>query len=276
MNLIQLNVKRELKVPIDASEITPNNMVGKSITDVRKIEVWEGNQRTEIGKIFEVKGEPSKDPEKVMIKIVGDVSKIKRIGKGMDCGEIQIIGNAGMHLGNEMKNGNITVKGNVGSWLGSSMRGGAIEIEGNVGDCVGTSYRGGDYAMSGGIIIVHGNAGNEVGSWMRNGTIQILGSVGLYPGIHMQNGTVYIKDNCKGRAGAQMTGGKIIVCGKIPDILPSFNIEEIKGDTRLGREKIQGPFYLFSGDNNENGNGRLYVKIENNPQLNWFEELIEQ
>jgi formylmethanofuran dehydrogenase subunit C len=249
MSLVQLKVKRALKVPIDAPEISPSFLVGKSNRDICNLEVWEGNRKTKIEKIFEVKGEPRDDTEKIKIKIIGDVSKVKKIGKKMDGGNIQIIGNAGMHLGNDMKNGTISVQGNVGSWLGSNMKGGSI--------------------------IVQGNAGNEVGCWMRGGTIQILGNVGLCPGVHMKNGTIYIKENCLGRAGAQMQGGKIILDGRIPDVLPSFNIESERGSTRVGKEKIEGPFYLFHGDNNEDGNGRLYVKIDNNPQLIWFEKLIE-
>ncbi|MCW3975812.1 MAG: formylmethanofuran dehydrogenase subunit C [Candidatus Bathyarchaeota archaeon] len=275
MSLVQLKVKRALKVPIDAPEISPSFFVGKSNRDICNLEVWEGNRKNKIEKIFEVKGEPGDDAEKIRIRIIGDVSKVKKIGKKMDGGSIQIIGNAGMHLGNDMKNGIISVQGNVGSWLGSNMRGGIIEVKGNAGDVVGSAYRGGSDGRRGGSIIVQGKAGNEVGCWMRGGTIQILGNVGLCPGVHMKKGTIYIKENCLGRAGAQMQGGKIILDGRIPDILPSFNIESKRGSTRVGKEKIEGPFYLFHGDNNEDGNGRLYVKIENNPQLNWFEELIE-
>ncbi len=155
------------------------------------------------------------------------------------------------------------------------MKGGTIEVNGNARDFIGASYRGNNNGMSGGAIKIHGNAGSGVGNWMRGGEIQISGDVGIYPGIHMKSGTIYVKKNCLGRAGAQMTGGKIIINGKIPEILPSFYIEEIRGGTRAGQDKISGPFYLFSGDHNEDGGGRLFVRIDSNVHLKWFEKFIE-
>ena len=275
MKVVQFKVKKKLIVPVDSQKLSPNNIVGKSEKEIRKTEIWEGNQRTELGKIFDVNGNPGEKLEEVKIKIIGDVSKVRRIGQKMDGGTIQIVGDAGMHLGNEMKNGIITVLGNTESWLGSNMRGGMIEVKGNTGDFVGATYRGNNNGMRDGVIKIHGNAGSEVGCWMSGGVIRILRGVGIFPGIHMKGGTIYVRENCLGRAGAQMTGGKIILAGKIPDILPSFSIEELRGDTKAGQEKISGPFYLFKGDHNEDGNGRLFVKIENNTHLKWFEKFID-
>jgi len=275
MKETQFKVKKILEVPVDASRLCPNYIAGKSEEEINKTEIWEGNQRTKLGKIFDVKGDPGDDPKEVKIKITGEVSKVRRIGQKMDGGAIQIVGDVSMHLGNEMKNGIITVLGNVDSWLGSGMSGGMIEVKGNAGDFVGAASRGNANGMTGGMIKICGNAGSEVGCWMKGGVIQILGNVGIYPGIHMKNGTIYVKENCLGRAGAQMTGGKIILAGKTPEILPSFNIEDVRGDTKVDQEKISGPFYLFSGDHNEDGDGRLYVKIDSNPQLKCFEKFID-
>ena len=129
--------------------------------------------------------------------------------------------------------------------------------------------------MKGGTIIVHGNAGTEIGCWMRNGTIRIKGSSGIFPGMHMSNGTIYIEKDCSGRAGAQMTGGKVIVEGYLPTILPSFNVEEVRERVKVGEEKITGPFYVFTGDLNENGSGKLFVNRTKNPHLKWCEEYLQ-
>lgn len=275
MEEVLFKVKKKLIVPVDAPALSPNNLAGKSVKEVREIKVWEGNQRTELSKIFDVKGDPGDEPEEVKIKINGDVSRVRKIGQKMDGGTIQIAGNAGMHLGNEMKKGTIVVSGNVESWLGSSMKGGIIEVNGNARDFIGAAHRGNNNGMNEGMIKIHGNAGSEVGNWMRGGDIQIFGNVGIYPGIHMKGGTIYVKKNCLGRAGAQMTGGKIIINGKIPEILPSFYIEEIRGGTKAAQDKISGPFYLFSGDHNEDGKGRLFVRIDSNGHLKWFEKFVE-
>jgi len=148
-------------------------------------------------------------------------------------------------------------------------------VKGNTGDYVGAGYRGTDLGMKDGTIVIHGNAGNEVGCWMTNGTIRIKGNVGLFPGIHMSNGTVLTEGNCAGRAGAQMRGGKVIIFGHIPTVLPSFSFEEIQEKVKFADEKIVGPYYAFSGDMNENGKGKLSVKVSANPHLKWCEQYLE-
>ena len=62
MSLVQLKVKRVLKVPIDAPEISPYFFVGKNKREICNLEVWEGNRKTKIERIFAVKGEPGDEP----------------------------------------------------------------------------------------------------------------------------------------------------------------------------------------------------------------------
>ena len=77
-----------------------------------------------------------------------------------------------------------------------------------------------------------------------------------------------------------MTGGKVVISGHMPSILPSFSIEGIKDKVKIackgGKEKITGPFYIFQGDNNEQGNGRLYLDRNKNTQLNWYKEYLKE
>ncbi|MCW4033459.1 MAG: formylmethanofuran dehydrogenase subunit C [Candidatus Bathyarchaeota archaeon] len=272
---ITFKIKKTLKVPVDAPDLNPDIIVGKSLDEVRNIEIWEGNRKIKLCEIFDVNGEQADKIEELHIKIIGDVSKVKRIGQKMSGGNIQIDGNAGVYLGNKMKDGSIIVSGDAGSWLGAFMQGGMIEVKGNAGDFVGASYRGKSEGMKGGMILIHGDAGNEIGCWMKGGTIQIMGNSEGYPGTHMKNGTIYVGKNCLCRAGAQMSGGKIIIDGKIPEILPSFTIEGVRGSARLGKEKIQGPFFLFVGDGNEEGEGRLYVRKEGNDGLKYCEDYLD-
>jgi len=272
---IILTVKKTLNVPVECLEISPNSFAGKSLDQIRVMEICEGNRRNRLEDIFQVKEESGAASDELTVRIVGDASRIRKIGYRMTEGSMAIEGNAGMYLGEEMSAGSITVSGNVGAWLGSKMKGGAIEVKGNAGDFVGSSYRGSTKGMKGGTIIVYGNAGTEVGCWMRNGTIRINGSSGMFPGMHMSNGTIYIEKDCAGRAGAQMTGGKVIVGGYVAAILPSFSIEEVREKVKVGEEKILGPFYVFTGDPNENGNGKLFINAAKNPHLKWCEEYLE-
>ncbi len=111
---------------------------------------------------------------------------------------------------------------------------------------------------------------------MRNGTIRIKGNCDVYAGVHMKKGTILIEGDCAGRVGAYMTAGKIIVLKNTGGVLPSFQIEEIRSNAKAGDEKIPGPFYVFSGDVNEEGEGKLFAKVSDNPDLKWSEKYLER
>jgi len=123
--------------------------------------------------------------------------------------------------------------------------------------------------------VVHGNAGNEAGAYMKDGVIKILGSAGQFLGLRMREGTIYVKNGCEGRAGACMSGGKIVIGGAVESVLPSFAIDSMKKKAKIEEgEDAEGPFYVFLGDLAENGKGKLYVSKTNNPHLSSYEKLI--
>jgi formylmethanofuran dehydrogenase subunit C len=267
---------RQFTIPVTAECISPDFVAGKSLREIELTQVWEGNRRVKLGSLFKIAGEIGRTPNDCTIKIVGNVSAVRRIGYEMSGGSIQIDGEAGMYLGERMRGGTITVSGNAGSWLGTQMRGGQIEVKGNVGDSIGGSVRGGTKGMRGGTITIRGDCGTEAGAWMQNGMIKIEGNCDSYAGIHMKNGAVVVGRNCEGRAGAQMTGGKVIVLGNAGGVLPSFQFEEIRERAKAGDEKIPGPFYVFSGDVNEVGKGQLFARVSDNPDLKWNEQYLER
>jgi formylmethanofuran dehydrogenase subunit C len=267
---------KEFKLPVVAECISPEIFQGKKLEEIEKLEVWEGNRKKTLGELFKVEMvRTDSASEKITITMLGNASRVRRIGAGMKSGEIIIKGNAGMHLGEEMQGGKITVYGNVLGWAGSMMKGGIIEIYGNAGDYLGAPYRGSIEGMRGGKIIVHGNVGNEVGAYMRKGVIKIYGCAGQFVGLRMRSGTIYVKKDCAGRAGACMTGGTIIVEGFLESILPTFTIEGLRKKVKIEEGEVaEGLFYLFLGDLTENGEGRLYVAKEPNPHLSHYEKLL--
>ncbi len=264
------------KVPVDGECIRPDFFAEKTMKEIAKLKILEGNRKRNLGKLFKIENEKGRSgsSEQLGIRICGDVSKVRKIGAKMSMGMIIVDGNVGMHLGKEMMGGNIMVTGNADSWTGSRMKNGTVEIKGHAGDYIGAAYRGSDRGMSGGTIIVHGNAGNEVGCFMRNGLIEIHGNVKHFVGIHMRKGTILVHGDSEGRAGASMLEGKIVVCGHIPSILPTFTIDSIRPDVRINKEKLMGPFYRFSGDLAEKGNGRLFVSQTQNPHLESYKQYL--
>jgi formylmethanofuran dehydrogenase subunit C len=274
MGTILLKLKTKVERPLDASVISPDVFAGKSLKEIESLELWRGNKKIKLGEVFDVSGESGQKPEEITIKIEGDLSKARRIGKQMTSGKIIVNGNAGFYVGDSMKGGEIHVHGNVDSWLGFEMKGGNIEVDGDAGDFIGSAYRGSKNGMSGGTIIVKGNAGSEIGCFMKDGLIRIGGDVGLYAGVHMQGGTILVYGNSPGRLGAEMTGGKVIVMGKVPDVLPSFIIDEVRPNIKVGADKITGPFYSFSGDMTEGGNGKIFISVPNNEHFKKKEAYI--
>ena len=274
--MINLYPLKEFKFPIIAECINPDVIQDKTREEIEGLKIWEGNKQKKLGELFKVEEiKTENQPEKTTITIRGDVSKLRRIGSCMKSGEIRIHGDAGMHLGEEMEGGKITVRGNVEGWAGSMMKGGTIEIHGNASDYLGAPYRGSSQGMRGGKIIVYGNVGNETGAYMRKGIIKIYGSAGQFLGLRMRNGTIHVQKDSEGRAGACMTGGKIVVGGFLESVLPTFTIDSVKKKVKIEEgDVIERPFYLFLGDLTENGKGKLYVFKEKNPHLSHYEGLL--
>jgi len=275
MNEIILRPKRPFRRPVFASCIRPDLFEGRGAEEIEGLEVWEGNRRKTLGELFRVEeARTGGDGGEVRIRILGDVSRVRMIGLGMERGEIIIQGDVGFHLGEGMRGGRIAVHGSAGSWAGSMMRGGTIEIYGNAGDYVGAPYRGANRGMRGGTILIHGSVGRELGAYMVKGLIKVFGNVGDFVGFRMRGGTIFVGGDAGGRAGACMTGGKIVVDGRIESILPSFTIEDVRPKVKVNGEVVAGPFYLFVGDITEEGKGRLYVSKPKNPHLSPYEKYL--
>ncbi len=64
--------------------------------------------------------------------------------------------------------------------------------------------------------------------------------------------------------------------GNMGGVLPSFQFEEICQTAKAADEKILGPFYVFSGDVNEEGKGSLFARVSDNSELIWNERFLER
>jgi len=270
--MIILTPKRKFDVPLQAACITPETFKGKTPAEIAELPITEGSQPLKLGDIFEVIQDSSVSPD---ITINGDVGKVKRIGQCMKSGEIVINGDVGMHTGEKMSGGKITVNGNAGSWTGSEMKGGSIEIHGDAGDYVAAAYRGSSTGMKGGSITVDGKVGSDVGTHLHGGVIKIKGGAGRFLGYHMSDGAILVDVQSDMRPGACMTGGKIVITGKLEEVLPSFTIDSVKPKVKVDdTTSISGPFYVFLGDLAEHGTGKIFVNKAANPHLKFYERYL--
>lgn len=273
--MIKLYPVKEFQFPVMAECINPDVFKGKSHAEIGELELWEGNRQRKLGELFKIE-ETNQEHGKTgtTVTIHGDASKVRRVGAHLTAGKILIKGDVGTHLGEEMKGGEIIVHGDVGGWAGSMMKGGTIEIHGKAGNYLAAPYRGSSEGMNGGEIIVYGNVGSEAGAYLKKGSIKIYGSTGQFPGLRMRKGTIYIQKNCKGRAGACMKNGKIVIGGFLESVLPTFTIDGVRKKAKIGDETVEGPFYRFLGYLTENGRGKLFVHKEKNPQLSHYEKFL--
>jgi formylmethanofuran dehydrogenase subunit C len=263
--MVTLVPLKKFEAPLTAACISPDLFEGKSVAEIAKLPVYEGNKKKKLGDLFKIE---KNSADTSIITINGDVSKAKQIGMNMEKGEIIINGNAGMHLGEKMTGGKITVNGNTDGWTGSAMKGGLIEIHGDGNDYLASPYRGTDVGMRGGEIVVDGKVGSDCACYMKGGVIKIRGGAGPFLGYHMIKGTIYVEKDCKNRVGASMTGGKIIVNAFLEEVMPTFTVDDVKAKVKINdNEKATGPFYVFSGDMSEHGKGKLFVSKAVNPHL---------
>jgi len=222
MKTVTITLVNPPELYLEGQNITPDNVAGKTAADIATLDVWEGKQKSPLGKYFTVSGNGGATAADTKIVFRGDCTRVKRIGQQMTAGEIVVEGNADMYIGGWMKGGKIHVKGNVDSFCGIGKEGGELIVDGNAGHHLGSSPRGEWRGMQGGLIRVAGDAGNDTATFINGGTIIIGGNADIHVSTHGEGGTVIIKGNAKGRVGGQMVKGDIYVFGTIENPLPGF------------------------------------------------------
>ncbi|NPV76287.1 MAG: formylmethanofuran dehydrogenase subunit C [Anaerolineae bacterium] len=265
--MIRLALKTRPDLPLEADTIRPDYFAQKTEAEIAKLPVLHGNQFCALGDFFNVRGGASDQ-----LVLEGDLAQVKRIGTGMEYGQITIHGNAGMHLGAGMRAGEIVVFGDAGDWAGAEMCGGKIHIHGNAGHGLGGAYRGSRHGMNRGMILVEGNAGNETGSLMRRGLVAVRGDVGEFAGAFVIAGTLIVFGSLGRRAGAGMKRGTIVAYQQ-PELLPTFTFDcvyqplylrlilqtlQLEGFS-IEEEWRTGAYRRYSGDLNALGKGEIFV-----------------
>lgn len=269
MNALLFALITKPEFTIDVSPLTPNNLEGKNITNIKNIKLRYGKENIKVKELFLVKGKNSNH-----IYIEKSCEKLTGIGNKMTKGLIEVKGNAGDFLGQGMKGGEIKVSGNVGSWIGNRMTNGQISINGNAGDYIGAGLPGDFFGMTNGLININGNVGDRVGDRMRRGIIVIHGKSGDYCGSRIHAGTIIILDRVGNHIGDGMRRGTIILAKKPKHILATFkNCGNLKMEflrllfTQLIHmnsdfkkfKKFTPIAHRYSGDLARNGKGEILV-----------------
>jgi len=184
MKTVTITLVNPPELYLEGQNITPDNVAGKTAAEIATLDVWEGKQKSPLGKYFTVSGNGGATAADTKIVFRGDCTRVKRIGQQMTAGEIVVEGNADMYIGGWMKGGKIHVKGNVDSFCGIGMEGGELIVDGNAGHHLGSSPRGEWRGMQGGLIRVAGDAGNDTATFINGGTIIVGGDADIHVSTH--------------------------------------------------------------------------------------------
>ena len=191
---------------LDLAPLVPQNLAGKSVAEIERIELQTTRMRATVGDVFRVdQGDPG------AIVIEGGAERFDRVGMGLAAGSIRVEGQVGVEAGRRMSGGQLTIRGAAGPFAGSAMKGGTLMIEGDAGGRLGGSLSGETIGMSGGILHVRGDAGERAGDRLRRGVILIEGRAGAYAGSRMIAGTLAIGGEAGELPGYLMGRGTILI-----------------------------------------------------------------
>lgn len=237
-----LELRRPPSLRLDLRGITPNALEGLDAAAIERLPLGEGNRFVPLAEYLRVT-----PGEAGVLRLVGEFTRVDRIGWAMDGGRLIVEGPAGHHVGTLMRAGELTVRGNVGHQPGCEMSGGTLVIDGNAGDFVASTLPGSMDGMRGGTLLVHGQVGARCGDRMRRGSLVVFGNAGEFLGSRLVAGTIALGGAAGPHAGHGMRRGSIVFAGDEPVLGPTFVaavVEPLVFWQLLSRDLAQhgGPF----------------------------------
>lgn len=264
----RLVLKGRPPAPVEASNLVPEAVAGRSESEIAALPVDAGTERLTFGDLFTITPGLTQD-----LVLEGDLSRVHGIGRDMGQGRLLVRGNVGDHLGAFMRGGVIEVEGDAGEFAGAQMSGGTLHIHGNAGDRAGAAYPGRLKGMNRGAILIDGRAGEELGAGMRRGLIAVRGDAGGFTGARMTSGTIFVFGRPGAQTGVGNRRGSIVVLGGVDEMPPSYvpscsysptflncfykQFREWGWDLPEGVEF--GLYRRHMGDMNVNGKGEILV-----------------
>jgi len=266
MSTLTFNLKQPPQHAINCSNLTPNQLSGKTTSQIAATLITYGNATVSTSELFEISGI---DASHITFK--NATPALDYIGANMASGTITVEGDAGAYLGFGMKNGEIHCHGSTQAFAACNMVNGVVRIDGNTGDFLGAGSEGLRKGMRGGTVIVKGNAGDRVGDQMRRGLILIEGNAGDYCGSRMIAGTIGVLGDLGTYTAFNMHRGTLLL-KKLPQLhatiqdcgshtLPFLSLlfkSLAKYDTQFSKFNTQR-VQRYVGDAAYKGNGEVLI-----------------
>jgi formylmethanofuran dehydrogenase subunit C len=223
MSRLILRLRHTPDLRLDLSTLTPDALPDHIASDLARLVLWQGNQRTELGEFFDVRAETAQsDTDSQEIVFEGDLARCDRIGWQMTKGTVRVVGDVGDYTGCGMSGGLLLVEGHAGMFTAAAMRDGALVIQGNTGDFAAAALPGDMEGMRGGTLTVRGDAGARLGDRMRRGTVMVTGNTGPFAASRMVAGTLAIAGDVGSHLGTGMRRGTVVLARATPSLAPTF------------------------------------------------------
>ena len=196
--VITLSPRTPLLEPIEAEGLAADRLAVLAEHEIASLPVWLGRRAARLGDFFRISGGRSS-----VVRVEGDVSKVRGLAAGMAGGEM-------------------IVEGNVGDDVACGMAGGVLRVTGNAGDRLAAAAPGASKGMTGGEVIIAGSAGAEAAARTRRGLVVIGGEAGPRAGRAMIAGSIVVLGRMGADAGSLNKRGSIVAAGGIVAVPKSY------------------------------------------------------
>ena len=92
---LSFTLKQTSPIPLEVEGITPDQLVGKSIAEIEKLEMFHGNVKTPLGEFFRIEG----DSADQVHHWHGNLEGVHWLGTKMTSGKAEVYSNIGHHVG---------------------------------------------------------------------------------------------------------------------------------------------------------------------------------
>src|SRR5262245_37851330 len=93
----------ESTVPVEVEGFTPDWACDKSLAEIERFEIFDGNRKVPLAEMFRVSG----DATDKRFDFEGNLAGVHWIGAHMLSGQIHVRGPGGRHIGSQMRGGEI-------------------------------------------------------------------------------------------------------------------------------------------------------------------------
>src|SRR4029453_3558690 len=107
---LRFRLKTPSSVPLEVEGITPDSVRGKSLAEIERLHIFQGNGKVPLGEFFAVSGDGGDDVH----DWEGDLAGVHWIGTKMTAGRIVIHGHGGRHNGSQIRGAEIHLLGDAG------------------------------------------------------------------------------------------------------------------------------------------------------------------